>query len=94
MAHKKAGGSTRLGRDSRGQRLGVKRSDGQIVRAGNIIIRQRGTAFRPGENVQKGCDDTLFATKDGVARFKKRFFIGFNGRKRLRNVVSVEDAQA
>ena len=90
MAHKKAGGSTTLGRDSHGQRLGVKAADGQRIRSGGIIIRQRGTAYRPGTNVGRGSDDTLFATADGVVRFSKRTRIGFNGRKLLRNIVRVE----
>lgn len=90
MAHKKAGGSTRLGRDSAGQRLGVKRGDGQFVRAGNVLVRQRGSAFRPGTNVMQGSDDTLFASADGLVRFAKRTRIAFNGRRNLRNVVSVQ----
>lgn len=90
MAHKKAGGSTALGRDSRGQRLGVKAADGEAIRAGGIIIRQRGTAFRPGTNVLRGKDDTLFATADGIVRFSKRTRVGFDGRKLLRNIVRVE----
>lgn len=90
MAHKKAGGSTALGRDSHGQRLGVKVADGQAIRSGGIIVRQRGSAYRPGANVLRGKDDTLFATAAGVVRFSKRTMIGFNGRKLLRNVVRVE----
>lgn len=70
MAHKKGGGSSRNGRDSAGQRLGVKRSDGQIVRAGTIILRQRGTPVRPGNNVGIGRDHTLFALIDGTVRFE------------------------
>jgi large subunit ribosomal protein L27 len=69
MAHKKAGGSSRNGRDSQAQRLGVKRYGGQFVLAGNIIVRQRGTEFHPGENVGCGKDHTLFALKDGVIQF-------------------------
>ena len=69
MAHKKAGGSTRNGRDSESKRLGVKRFGGQVVTAGNIIVRQRGTQFHPGENVGLGKDHTLFATADGVVQF-------------------------
>lgn len=89
MAHKKAGGSTTLGRDSHGQRLGVKRADGQAVRSGNIIVRQRGSQFRPGANVMRGKDDTLFAIADGIVHFKKRARIAFNGQKVIRNVVDV-----
>jgi len=70
MAHKKAGGSSRNGRDSRGQRRGVKRFGGQIVRAGNILVRQLGTKFHPGRNVGIGRDYTLFAKTDGVVRFE------------------------
>ena len=69
MAHKKAGGSTRNGRDSESKRLGVKRFGGQLVRAGNIIVRQRGSRFRAGDNVGCGRDYTLFATADGQVRF-------------------------
>ena len=71
MAHKKGLGSTRNGRDSRGQRLGVKRYGGEHVIAGNIIVRQRGTHFHPGENVGRGKDDTLFALCEGKVEFTK-----------------------
>ncbi|WP_250656774.1 50S ribosomal protein L27 [Alkalimarinus coralli] len=70
MAHKKAGGSTRNGRDSESKRLGVKIYGGQVVKAGNIIVRQRGTRFHPGVNVGCGKDHTLFATADGVVKFE------------------------
>ncbi|MGH2605822.1 MAG: 50S ribosomal protein L27 [Anaerolineales bacterium] len=69
MAHKKGGGSSRNGRDSRSQRLGVKRFGGEWVRAGHILVRQRGTKIRPGINVGRGKDDTLFATLDGKVVF-------------------------
>jgi large subunit ribosomal protein L27 len=69
MAHKKAGGSSRNGRDSESKRLGVKRYAGEKVLAGNILIRQRGTKFHPGTNVGRGKDDTLFAKADGVVEF-------------------------
>ena len=72
MAHKKAGGSTRNGRDSESKRLGVKRFGGESVRAGNIIVRQRGTRMRPGQNVELGRDHTLFAVSDGTVRFERR----------------------
>lgn len=72
MAHKKGQGSTRNGRDSESKRLGVKKYGGQTVRAGNIIVRQRGTKFHPGENVGRGKDDTLFAKADGRVVFKVR----------------------
>ena len=71
MAHKKAGGSSRNGRDSASQRRGVKRFGGQVVRAGNILVRQVGTKFHPGENVGMGKDYTLFAKIDGVVRFER-----------------------
>jgi large subunit ribosomal protein L27 len=70
MAHKKGGGSTRNGRDSRAKRLGVKRFDGQFVQAGSILVRQRGTVFRPGRNVGMGRDFTLFALIDGYVKFE------------------------
>ena len=80
MAHKKAGGSSRNGRDSESKRLGVKRFGGEDVRAGNIIVRQRGTKFHPGVNVSCGTDHTLFATAEGKVSFaqrgpKKRTFV-------------------
>jgi len=70
MAHKKGGGSTRNNRDSQAKRLGVKRFDGEAVRSGNIIVRQRGTRFHPGENVGLGRDYTIFATIDGFVKFE------------------------
>ncbi|HXX81086.1 MAG TPA: 50S ribosomal protein L27 [Thermodesulfovibrionales bacterium] len=72
MAHKKGVGSSRNGRDSQAQRLGVKRFGGQFVKAGNILVRQRGTQFHPGNNVGKGRDDTLFALVDGVVAFERK----------------------
>jgi large subunit ribosomal protein L27 len=86
MAHKKAGGSSRNGRDSAGQRLGVKKFGGEVIEAGNVIVRQRGTKFYPGENVGMGKDHTLFATTDGNVSFK-------TGYKR-RQFVSVIPANA
>ncbi len=71
FAHKKGVGSSRNGRDSAAQRLGTKRSDGQFVLAGNILVRQRGTKIHPGVNVGRGKDDTLFALIDGVVRFER-----------------------
>lgn len=71
FAHKKGMGSSRNGRDSESKRLGVKRGDGQFVLAGNILVRQRGTKIHPGENVGRGSDDTLFATKDGKVKFER-----------------------
>ena len=72
MAHKKGVGSSRNGRDSNAKRLGVKRFGGEVIRAGGIIVRQRGTKFHPGQNVGRGGDDTLFATADGVVTFETR----------------------
>ena len=69
MAHKKAGGSSRLGRDSQSKRLGVKKFDGQLVRAGNILVRQRGTSIHLGDNVGLGKDHTIFALTDGMVKF-------------------------
>ncbi|MEQ8665636.1 MAG: 50S ribosomal protein L27 [Rhodospirillales bacterium] len=72
MAHKKAGGSSRNGRDSAGRRLGVKKAGGQAVTAGNIIVRQRGTKYHPGQNVGLGKDHTIFATTDGAVKFDRK----------------------
>jgi large subunit ribosomal protein L27 len=72
MAHKKGVGSSRNGRDSESKRLGVKRSDGQYVLAGNILVRQRGTKIHPGINVGRGGDDTLFALESGTVRFERK----------------------
>lgn len=72
FAHKKGVGSTRNGRDSEAKRLGAKRADGQFVKAGNILYRQRGTKIHPGVNVGRGGDDTLFALVDGVVRFERK----------------------
>ncbi len=71
FAHKKGVGSTKNGRDSESKRLGVKRADGQVVLAGNILVRQRGTHIHPGLNVSRGSDDTLFATADGRVKFER-----------------------
>ena len=76
MAHKKGLGSTKNGRDSIAKRLGVKRFDGQVVRAGNILVRQRGTRFKPGKNVGTGRDFTLFALVDGVVEFRDKGRLG------------------
>jgi large subunit ribosomal protein L27 len=86
MAHKKGVGSTRNGRDSESKRLGVKKFGGQFVRAGNIIVRQRGTKMHPGQNVGKGSDDTLFSLIDGLVAFKRQ------GRSKMS--VNVHPAQA
>ena len=86
MAHKKAGGSSRNGRDSEAKRLGVKRYGGQLVKAGNIIVRQRGTEFHPGDNVGMGKDHTLFALIDGTIKFT------IKGEQKRRTVV-IQPAQ-
>jgi large subunit ribosomal protein L27 len=83
MAHKKGGGSSRNGRDSQSQRLGVKKYAGEAVRSGNILVRQRGTRIHPGQNVGRGKDDTLFATVDGVVVFD----FARGGRKRVNVLV-------
>lgn len=72
FAHKKGGGSTKNGRDSAAQRLGIKRNHGEVVKAGNILVRQRGTKYHAGENVGIGKDDTLFALIDGVVKFEAK----------------------
>ncbi len=76
MAHKKAGGSSRNGRDSNSQRLGIKRFAGEFVRGGAILVRQRGTPIKPGANVGRGKDDTLFALVDGVVEYRDRGRMG------------------
>ena len=85
MAHKKAGGSSRNGRDSNSQRLGVKRFDGQVVSGGSIIVRQRGTPIQAGSNVGRGKDDTLFALVSGTVKFADRGRMG-----RFVNILPVE----
>jgi large subunit ribosomal protein L27 len=89
MAHKKAGGSTSNLRDSNAQRLGVKRYAGQTVKSGNILVRQRGTKFHPGENVMKGKDDTLFATMNGIVKFTHKKIKKFTGRLQKRIFVNI-----
>lgn len=86
MAHKKGGGSSRNNRDSKSKRLGVKKFGGEFVLSGNILVRQRGTRIKPGENVDKGSDDTLFATTDGIVFYETIR----NGQKRV-NVAPVEE---
>jgi large subunit ribosomal protein L27 len=85
MAHKKGQGSSRNGRDSNAQRLGVKRFGGEKVIAGNILVRQRGTKFHPGVNVKKGGDDTLFAVANGIVKFETK-----KGNRQYVNVVNAE----
>ena len=89
MAHTKAGGSTKLGRDSKSKRLGIKVNDQQPVRAGQIVIRQRGTHYVPGKNIARGADDTLYAKKDGVVKFTAGKKNRFDGSRRYIKIVSV-----
>ena len=88
MAHKKAGGSSRNGRDSAGQRRGVKRFGGEVVRAGNILVRQLGTKIHPGENVGMGRDYTLFALVDGSVKYER-----YTRNRKVRTRVSIVPAQ-
>jgi len=90
MAHTKAAGSTRLGRESHSKRLGVKLFGGEKVKIGNIIIRQRGTKWLPGENVKRGSDDTLYALKTGTIKFITKKIKRFNGLKRVAKMVKVQ----
>lgn len=89
MAHKKGGGSSVNGRDSHGQRLGIKRFSGQVVSGGSILIRQRGTRYKPGKNVSRAKDDSLFARVTGVVRFEDKGGLG-----RFISVLPVEEAAA
>jgi len=89
MAHKKGGGSSTNGRDSHGQRLGVKRFGGQAITAGSILIRQRGTHYKPGKNVARAKDDSLFALIDGVVLFEDK-----GGRGRFISVLTAEESAA
>ena len=93
MAHKKAAGSTQLGRDSHGQRLGVKIGDGQTAEAGQIIVRQRGTKVHPGVNVTKGKDDTLYAAVTGIVKFSKKKMSNFHGALKLRTFANITKAK-
>ncbi len=90
MAHTKAIGSTKLGRDSISKRLGVKLQDGQNVRVGEIIIRQRGTRYLPGTNVVRAGDDTLYAGKNGIVKFTTKLKTKFDGSRRRSTMVSVK----
>lgn len=89
MAHTKAKGSTKLGRDSESKRLGVKVSDGQAIKAGEIIVRQRGTRFFPGLNVRRGGDDTLYAVRAGRVKFFTKKRTRFDGSRKFVKVVNV-----
>ncbi len=89
MAHKKAGGSTGLGRDSQAKRLGIKMFDGQIAKAGSILVRQRGSKVRAGKNVKKGGDDTLFSKISGIIKFQTKNTTKFNGNREKTKFVNV-----
>lgn len=89
MAHKAAGSSTSLGRESAAKRLGVKIFGGQKVRVGQIIVRQRGTKYHPGKFVRLGGDDTIYAATNGVVRFRSKKIMGFTGHLRRKTVVDV-----
>lgn len=90
MATTKSAGATKLGRDSQPKYLGIKLFDGQVVRPGMIIVRQRGTKFLPGKNVKRGEDDTLYAKTEGIVRFKTKRIKRFDNSQRLAKVVSIE----
>ncbi len=89
MAHKKAGGSTRLGRDSQPQYLGVKVGDGETLNAGQVLVRQHGTKIFPGKNVLKGRNDTLYSAVPGVVKFTERKRIRFDGKRVTSTFVSI-----
>ena len=89
MAHKKAGGSTSLGRDSQSQRLGVKMTEGQMAFPGRILVRQRGTKIHPGKNVRRGSDDTLYSVAEGLVKFTTRKKAKFDGHLRMTKIVNV-----
>ncbi|MFZ2190541.1 MAG: 50S ribosomal protein L27 [Candidatus Magasanikiibacteriota bacterium] len=89
MSHKKAGGSTRLGRDSQPQYLGTKVGDGQTVRSGQVLVRQRGTRIHPGKNVKKGKDDTLYSILGGIVKFNQRKKTKFDGSLKMTKFVNI-----
>lgn len=90
MAHTQSGGSTKLGRDSRSKRLGIKLQDGQRVQTGQILVRQRGTKYLPGQNVRRGGDDTLYAVKDGLVKFLNKNKECFDSSRYRATVVTVK----
>lgn len=93
MAHTKAAGSTRLGRDSQPKYLGIKLFAGETAKPGSIIVRQRGTKFFPGKNVRRGSDDTLYSIAEGVVKFSSKLMRKFNGSKKVSKVVNVIPAK-
>jgi large subunit ribosomal protein L27 len=90
MAHKKAGGSTALGRDSQSKRLGIKLFGGQTAKIGNILVKQRGTKWHAGKNVRRGSDDSLYALSIGTVKFTSKKVRGFDGELHLRKFVHIE----
>ena len=90
MSKTKQGGSSRLGRDSAAQRLGIKAYDGEKVKVGMVIIRQRGAKYLAGKNVKKGSDDTIYAAKDGVVSFASKTKKHFDGSRRIAKIVSIQ----
>ena len=94
MAHKKAGGTTQNGRDSRAKRRGVKRFGGQIVNAGEILVRQKGSVFRPGKNTYVSRDFTIHASVDGTVAFSKKKMLSFSGSRSWSTVVNIVPAKA
>lgn len=94
MAHKKAGGSTSYGRDSQGQRLGTKLYAGEFAKAGNIIVRQRGTKIRPGVNVRIGSDDTLYAATNGLVSFTRKKIRRYTGAFKIATFAHVKPVEA
>lgn len=94
MAHKKAGGSTSLGRDSQAQRLGVKMTEGELAHPGCILVRQRGTKVHPGKNVRRGKDDTLYSVAEGMVKFTTRKKPKFDGHLRMTKIVNVLPKEA
>lgn len=93
MAHTKAAGSTRLGRDSQPKYLGIKLFSGQTAKPGSILVRQRGTRFAPGKNVKRGSDDTLYSIAKGIVKFATKKMAKYDGSKRLTRVVNVVPAK-
>ncbi len=89
MAHTKAAGSTRLGRESKSKRLGIKLFDGQSVKSGNVLARQRGAKWIPGKNVKQGRDDTLYAFKNGIVKFTTKKMKRFDNSRRIAKVINV-----
>lgn len=89
MAHTKAAGSTRLGRESASKRLGVKLFDGQTVKTGSVLVRQRGTKWFPGKNVKRGRDDTLYSIKNGIVKFTTKKLKRFDSRKKIVSVINI-----